>query len=131
MTDFFKRVFDYWQDSLSMLLGVWLFFSGWILAFTGITWAFWLAMAFGVVLFAIAFMALAMFQEWEEWVGMLIGVLLVISPWLFGFAALTSGVDIAAGAVAATWNMVIVGVLTFLLASTGLVNHRTHEGHVA
>ena len=131
MADFFRRLTDYWPDYFSFLLGVWLFFSGWILAFTDITPALLTALAFGLIIALVAFLALAAFREWEEWAGMGLGALLAISPWLFGYAALTGGIDVADGAVAATWNMVTVGVLALLLAGYGLRSHRAHEGHAA
>jgi len=129
MADFSKRITEYWQDSLTFLVGVWLFFSGWILSFSGIPAAFWTAIVLGAAIAIAALLALAAYQEWEEWVGMVLGVLVVIAPWVFGFAAFSSGADTTAGAVAATWNMIAVGVVTILLDAAGLSTHRSHEGH--
>ena len=112
MTDFWKNVTDRWQDSLAVLLGVWLFFSAWILGFTEITAAFWNALIFGAAMTLIALMALVQRRLWEEWVDAAIGVWLVISPWVLGFAVF--GGETAA--VSAAWNAVIVGALAAILA---------------
>lgn len=112
MTDFWKSVTDRWQDSLAVLLGVWLFFSAWILGFTEISAAFWNALIFGAILAVAAFLALFNDQVWEDWVDAVIGLWLMISPWVLGFAML-----IGDGAqFAATWNTVIVGAVVFVLA---------------
>lgn len=124
MTDFWKKITENWQDSINLLLGVWLFFSVWILGFAGIPAAMWNALVFGAVIAIAAYMALVRFQEWEEWADMAIGVWLIVSPWILGFAALTTTPELAAGAVAATWNFVLVGIATFLLAAMSLRHHR-------
>ena len=41
-----------------------------------------------------------------DWINLILGLLLVISPWLFGFAATTS----------AMWNAVILGVIIAALS---------------
>ncbi len=50
MADFMKKATGNWQDGLMLLLGIWLFFSPWILGFAGIQSAFWNALLFGVIL---------------------------------------------------------------------------------
>ncbi len=112
MTDFWKTMTDRWQDSVNVVLGVWLFFSAWILGFADITAAFWNALIFGAALAVAAFLALWQYGKWEEWVDAAIGAWLVISPWLLGFAMLSG----EGAAMAATWNMIIVGVVSFVLA---------------
>lgn len=124
MTTFSKKMTDSWQDGISLILGIWLFVSPWVLGFNGIDAAFWNAVAFGLVLVLMALMALFEFHEWEEWADMVIGVWLVISPWFLGFAMFNAGAD--GGAAVASWNMVAVGVITFLLAFGSLRSHREH-----
>ncbi|MFO1174575.1 MAG: SPW repeat protein [Paracoccaceae bacterium] len=124
MTTFSKKLSDNWQDGISLILGIWLFMSPWLLGFTGLDAAFWNAVAFGLVIVLMALMALFEFHEWEEWADMVIGAWLVVSPWVLGFAMFRAGAD--GPAAIATWDVVIVGVLTFLLAIGSLRHHREH-----
>ena len=54
--------------------------------------------------------------------ALMIGVWLIASPWVLGFAEFTR--EAGGAAYAATWNFVIVGILTFLLAAWSVRNHR-------
>lgn len=122
MSDFVKKLTHSWQDSLSLILGLWLFVSPWVLDFSAVEIAMWNAVIVGLVIAMMALMTLVEFHDWEEWADMIVGAWLVISPWLLGFTD-PEGV-VAAGT--ATWNTVIVGVLVLGLALWSLVNH--HDG---
>lgn len=92
-----------WQDWVNLALGIWLFFSPFILLYAGgpggaAAWNSYI-LGIGIVIFAGG--ALAKPADWEEWVNLALGVWLVVSPWVLGFA----------GDGAATWNHVIVGIL--------------------
>jgi hypothetical protein len=67
------------------------------------------------------------FHDWEEWVDLAIGVWLVVSPWVFGFAAFAAATD--AAAYAATMTFVATGVVTLALAAWSLRHH--HAAHAA
>lgn len=89
-----------WQDWVGLVLGVWLFLSPWLLAYTGMDQAAWSAWVVGIgtaVFFAIA---LAQPQPWEEWVNIVLAALLILAPFVFGFM----NASIA-------WNHWIVGLL--------------------
>ena len=90
MADFMKKATGNWQDGLMLLLGIWLFFSPWILGFAGIQSAFWNALLFGVILAGMSIAVVTEFHDWEEWVDMALGVWLVVSPCVLGFAALSA-----------------------------------------
>lgn len=122
MTDFLKKASGHWQDSLIVILGVWLFFSPWALGFADLTNAFWNALVCGVVLAAAAFAAVIQFRQWEEWVDSAIGAWLAVSPFVLGFAAFGGEATMAA-AVAATWNFILVGLASVLLAAWSLWGH--------
>lgn len=124
MTDYWKTVTNRWQDSVNLLLGVWLFLSPWALQFTANASAFWNALVLGVVIGAAALAALIQFREWEEWAGIAFGAWLVISPWALGFGTLQRG-DVP-DAFVATWNFVVVGLLTVGLAAWSLMAKRQH-----
>ncbi len=95
-----------WHDAVNVLLGLWLVISPWLFGYTAESVAAWNAWIPGVIVAVAAIAALTAFQEWEEWVNALLGVWLVVSPWITGYAAVA----------AATWNHVVVGVLTAALA---------------
>lgn len=125
MTDFWKNASERWQDSVNVLLGVWLVISAWVLGFTEVTAAFWNALFFGAVLAIAAFAAVVRFHTWEEWVGAFVGLWLVISPWLLGFVAFGG----ESAAVTATWNTLITGVIALALAAWSLWDHGQGGAH--
>lgn len=95
-----------WQDWGSLVLGVWLLLSPWILGFSGTGVAMWSTFIAGVVVAVMAYMHLRGGPVWEEWVSLLLGIWLVLSPWIVGFRGDSSP----------TWNAVILGVLVGILA---------------
>jgi len=98
---------QHWQDWINVLLGAWLFFSPWLLGYFNIYNAAWNAYVLGIAIFVFAVWALYAPEAWEEWTLLILGIWLVISPWVLGFY----------GNGNATWNMVIVGILTIIFAS--------------
>lgn len=119
MTDFWKKATDNWQDSVTLLLGLWLIVSPWVLGFAGLEAAMWNAVVFGVVIAAMALAALTTFRDWEEWIDMAIGAWLAISPWVLGFTTGTEGPGL-------TGNFVVAGLLVLALSAWSLVGH--HRG---
>jgi len=91
-----------WQDRLTFILGLWLFFT---VAF--FTQPFMLdaktanALLMGLLIMIFSVAAITRYRPWEEWVEAVIGVWLVISPFVFGFTDMT----------AATVNHIVVGAL--------------------
>jgi hypothetical protein len=128
MTDFWKNLTRSWQDTISLILGVWLVLSPWALGFTGTPVAMWNAVLFGVLIAIMALMALVEFHDWEEWADMAIGAWLVVSPWVLGYAMAQMPAVPDGGSYAATWNGIAVGVLTFGMAAWSLFDHR-HQTH--
>ena len=63
------RIFAFWQDSLSFILGAVLFLSPWLFGFEAHTTAAWNAHIVGAIIAGMALMALFAFQSWEEWVS--------------------------------------------------------------
>lgn len=138
MADFWKTAVSRWQDSANLVLGVWLVSSPWALQFTANERALWNAYVLGVIIAVAAIAALVKFQEWEEWADMVFGVWLIVSPWVLGFGTTMAGTEAGApvagteaGAFAATWNFVVVGVLTIGLAAWSIWDQRQHESRAA
>ncbi len=123
MTNYSKRLSDSWQDTVALIFGLWLIASPWALGFTGISAAMWNAVIFGGLIVLMALMALVDFHEWEEWADMAIGLWLIVSPWALTFAATGRGLP----ADAATWNFVVLGLLTMGLAIWSLMAHRHRQ----
>lgn len=114
----FERLSAYWQDSLTFLLGVGLFFSPWLFGFQDDTGAALNANLVGAVLVVMALMALFAFHQWEDWISGLLGAWLIISPWFLGFSA----------AMAPTITHVLVGLAAIVLAIWSMNEHET--GHL-
>lgn len=79
-----------WQDAVTLILGLWLIASPWVLtlappdgvATTALTWNFVLS---GIAAALLGLAALAYFRPWEEWLDIVLGLWLIASPWLLGF----------------------------------------------
>lgn len=89
-----------WQDWVILILGVWLFFSPFLIGYTGTTAAS-NAYVIGVVVVLFAILALIDSRVWEEWINLVLGVWLVIAPFVLGYSTMDG----------ATWNHIIVGLL--------------------
>lgn len=96
---------------LTLILGVWLFISPWVLpapATGSFAWDGWIV---GILVAALSIGALVQVTEWEDWGNLILGAWLFISPWILGFV--TGGV--------AAWNAYIVGALVALISIWGIV----------
>ena len=107
---------EHWQDGISVLVGVWLVISPWVLGYYGINAAMLNSVVLGVIITVAASAALLKFHEWEEWVSMVMCGWLIISPWLFDYAVMA----------AAAWNHVIVGLLVGALSGWSIWHFRHH-----
>lgn len=109
-----------WQDWVNLLLGVWLFLSPWVLAYTTApTIAAWNAWVLGVALVVFSAIAVSMPQMWEEVINVLIGIWMIISPWVLGFTGTRS----------AEANAVIVGIVAIVLAAWAMTLARREPSH--
>lgn len=97
---------SHWQDAGTFLLGIWLFFSPWLLGFTGEQTAAMNAYIVGAAIAVIAAGALYAFHRWEEWLNALLAVWLIISPFVLGYSMVSTPL----------YNAVIVGLLVLGLA---------------
>lgn len=96
-----------WRDVANLVLGLWLLISPWVLSYASEPMvAAWNAHIVGIIVAVAAIAALVAFHKWEEWVNVVLGVWLIVSPFLLGYAMLTS----------ALWNQIVVGVLIGILA---------------
>lgn len=125
MDSLYESAKKHWQDSLNLILGLWVIVSPWVLGFTDIQYAPANAVVIGIIIAAMAVWALVAFQEWEEWVNVFLGLWLVATPWLFGFAAMSSAAT-AGSAYAASWNFVLAGLLVAGLAIWSRHDTRKH-----
>ena len=101
-----------WQDWVSLVLGIWLFVSPWLLGFYSSlprdSWNFFIV---GLAFIVFAGFALNMRTLWEEWVNLALGVWMIISPWLLGYSANAVARD----------DAVVVGLIVGLLSVWSLL----------
>ncbi len=106
-----------WQDWVSLILGIWLFISPWVVGFSAVSNAAANAWILGIVVAVVAIIALSTPQLWEEWVNLILGIWLIISPWVVGFSNMA----------APTWDSVIVGLIVALVNLWGIVQVQRHR----
>lgn len=102
------KAWSRWQDWVSLVLGVLLFISPWVFSTSTNGSSSWNAWIFGVIGVLLALWALAFLHTAPigRWISLIIGVWLFISPWVLGFAALSS----------AAWTAWLIGIL-FVIAN--------------
>jgi SPW repeat len=102
---------QHWQDAASLLVGLWLVLSSFILGLSGAAVWVTIPLGLGVMLFAIeAFVIPSYLEEWGE---MLMGLALVLAPWTLSYET-----------VSATVSSVLAGILVILLAVWELMTDR-------
>ena len=109
----------HWQDWLTLLVGMWLIVSSWVLGIAvpggttaqAITWNFVLS---GVAALALGIAALASFRVWKEWADVLLGLWLVASPWILGFLS----------AQAPRWNALACGLIIIVAAASTIYDEQ-------
>lgn len=111
-----------WQDWVSLILGIWLFFSPWLLDFRSSmpaqSWNFFIV---GIAFIVFAGYALNLRTIWEEWVNLALGVWMIISPWALGYSANAAARD----------DAIAVGIIVGLLSIWSLAESRLgHTGQL-
>lgn len=93
-----------WQDSVNLVLGLWLVLSP-FMPFMGIGTLTGVAALnsyiFGAIITGFALWALLKPQLWEEWINLVIGLWLIVAPFALGFASMSK----------VMWSAIIVGLL--------------------
>lgn len=108
----------HWRDPISLIAGIWLAVSPWVLAYQAETRPAFNAVVAGALIALIAFYALFEVFAWQEWANLLLGVWLIVSPWLLGFSAMQT----------VMLNAVIVGALVAAMAFWTLATDRDIGG---
>ncbi|RXG88263.1 hypothetical protein EAS61_29780 [Bradyrhizobium zhanjiangense] len=105
---------QHWQDAASLLVGLWLVLSSFILGLSGAPVWVSIALGLGVMLFAIEALFIPSYlEEWGEMLEMLLGLALLLAPWTIGYEP-----------VSATVSSVLSGTLVILLAVWELMTDR-------
>ncbi|MFP5404783.1 MAG: SPW repeat protein [Gammaproteobacteria bacterium] len=109
-----------WQDWITLILGIWLFFSPWILRFYGeMPAASWNFFVLGIAFVVFAAFGLNLRSLWEEWVNLILGIWMIISPWVLQYSANTTPRD----------NAIIVGVIVAVMAIWAMAANNPRIGH--
>ena len=102
-----------WPHVVSLLIGIWLFLSPWILGFNGLNPAAWTlnpiatnAWIIGTMIMLLALLAFVSHEKWEDWLGAGLGAWLFISAWVMRVSAYPE----------ILWNNLVLGTLIFALA---------------
>ncbi len=111
-----------WQDWVTLVLGVWLFFSPWILGFySEMPAASWNFFVIGVAFVVFAGYALNQRSLWEEWVNLVLGIWMIISPWVLLYSGNSTARD----------NAIIVGLIVAVVSIWTLADKHTRIGDAA
>ena len=121
-----KHRLKHWQDVVSVLVGLWLIASPWVLGIHGNVAAMGNFVVLGAVLVGFSVTEFFIPESWEEWSELVIGLWLMGSPWILEFT----------GIPAAAQNAVASGFLITVLAvwvlgtddAFGGWFHRRHPG---
>jgi SPW repeat len=103
-----------WQDWGTLVVGIWLGVSPWVLGFSAEQAATWNALILGVAMLVYSIVELSVPKAWEEWAMLVAGIWLLVSPWVLGFTVETR----------AAWDTAIVGVVAAVLAVWALAATR-------
>lgn len=95
-----------WQDWVTLLIGVWVGISPWVLGYSTAGIATANAVVFGIAIVVYSIVELSVPRVWEEWLMVLAGVWLLISPWVLQFSQST----------AAAWDTALTGIAVGILA---------------
>jgi hypothetical protein len=93
----------HWQDAASLVLGVWLVLSPFVLGFA--VAATWITIALGLCVILFALEGFVIPSYLEEWAEILVGLALMAAPWAIGYETNL-----------ATINSVASGLLVILFA---------------
>ncbi|GIK87358.1 MAG: hypothetical protein BroJett026_28390 [Betaproteobacteria bacterium] len=114
-----------WQDMVSLVLGVWIAASPWVLGVAdALPAAMWNALAVGILVVVLAAIDLDTPAAWEEWAMGALGLWLVVSPWVLGYAASR---PLMASSVAA--GAAIVALAAWALYAAGDLGHGRRTAH--
>lgn len=91
-----------WQDSLNLILGIWLVIAPIIGLGLMTGTAAWNSYVIGIAVIVFSGFALTRPEAWKEWINILLALWLVAGPFVLEFAT---------RAISPAWNQVIVGLI--------------------
>jgi len=95
-------------SGLNFLAGVWIIISAWVYGAIYTSGSAWNSIIVGIVIAVLA--AIRFFAPRSavglSWINALLGIWMIISPWVYGYAATSAG---------RMWNSVIFGIIVLIL----------------
>ena len=107
---------QHWQDAASLLAGVWLVASPWVLGFSEHDTAAVVAWVAGGAVALFASIGAHMQEAWEKAITIILGVIVMGAPWAFDFADQRS----ATAAIAFTGVLVVIFAVWAMLRDMDL-----------
>lgn len=112
----------HWQDGISLLVGIWLFFSPYALHYSDLGGAAaWNAIVVGLGVVMASAATLANPYLLPNFTRLVVALWLVLSPWALGYNLETE--------TSAIWNQVIAGIVIAIDAGWILMYKRHHPAH--
>lgn len=101
------KAWSRWQDWVNVVLGLWLFFSPWLLGVSGVESAARSGWILGVLIVAASLWALASPRStYSEWCNSVLGLAALVAPWVVGFTDL--GITV--------WSFFVSGLIVLVLS---------------
>jgi hypothetical protein len=99
------------QDPVTLVLGLWMLVSPWVLGYDTARSLMWSALVLGALIALTALVGLFKAGESTQWTNAIVGLCVIVSPWIP-----------AVSSIVATANAVLVGISVTGLALWALVN---------
>ena len=95
------RTHRHWEDWLSMVLGVGVAISPWLLSDNAESGIVLNALFVGLAIYGVSALELQVLRPWEEWLNLALGLWLICSPFVLGYGGVLAAAHHGIGALVA------------------------------
>lgn len=104
-------------SGLNVLAGIWVIISPWVFGYGEHIGAAWNGVIVGIIVVILAAMRFSGAETtWQSWINFILGLWLIISPWLYGYAATNDGLRV---------DSIIFGIVVAVLALWSAIASRS------